>query len=165
MRISNKLLAGGLIMVFTGIGVTSTILWQQASSKSSEALTEAAQERLTLTRRSLGRELTATRRRIEDQIRTMSASFATQQALRAFSAGFIDYRETGASDARPLADYYNNQFMARYENSNPGTGFSASSIFNGINDIARAMQMDFIANNPAPLGNKDQMSSAANGTA
>ena len=99
MRISSKLLTGGLIRVFTGIGITSTILWQQASSKSSEALTEAAQPRLTLTRKSLGREMASTRKRIEDQVVTMSASFATQQALSALSSGFTDYRETGASDA------------------------------------------------------------------
>ena len=165
MRISSKLLTGGLILVFAGIGITSTILWQQASSKSSEALTGAAQERLTLTRQTLGRDLTSTRRRIEDQVVTKSASFATQQALSEFSAGFTDYRETGASDARPLADYYNNQFMTRYKKSNSGTGFSASRIFDGMNDTARAMQMDFIAQNPAPLGNKDEMNSADNDSA
>ena len=74
------------------------------SRKSNEALTEVAEERLAFIRQILVLELTYTRRRIKDQARTMSASFATQPSLSAFSAGLTDYRETFASDAREWAE-------------------------------------------------------------
>ncbi|MCK7459708.1 methyl-accepting chemotaxis protein [Idiomarina aminovorans] len=165
MRISSNLLMGGFILIFSAIGITSTVLWYQASSKSTNALTEAARERLTLTRRMLGRELTSTQTRIEDQVRTMSDSFTTRQALRAFSDGFADYPKKDPSEAGTLSDYYNNQFMGRYEQTNPSKGFSASDVFNGLTDTARAMQIDYIVNNSAPSGHREQMNSADNGTA
>jgi methyl-accepting chemotaxis protein len=163
MRIATKLLAGSLTLVFAGVTLTSALLWYEASTQSTEALTDAARERLTVTRQMLSAQVEAAQAQIETQARTMAESRATSTALPAFARDFSNYpsRDTIPD---PLRRYYQNEFLAAYRDANPDATLDINALLEGMSPKARGMQTDFIANNPAPLGEKDQMESADTGS-
>ena len=163
MRIANKLLVGSLSLVFAGVTITSGLLWYEASTQSSEALTNAARERLTVTRQLLSEEMMTAQEQIDRQVRTMSRNRATSTALPAFARDFSNYN---SEDDIPssLMRYYEDAFLDAYRESNPDATLDIEALLEGMTPKARGMQTDFIAENPAPLGEKDEMQKAGTGS-
>ena len=163
MRIANKLLIGSLSLAFAGVTITSGLLWYQGSTQSRESLTHASEERLTVTRQLLGQDLESARDTIDKQVRTLSESEATRIALASFAEGFANYRP---SDAPPsLRQYYEREFLGTYQDANSDATLRGSTILDGMSGKARALQTDYIADNPEALGEKDGMARAGLATA
>ena len=163
MRITNKLLIGGLTLVLSGVVVTGGLLWSQASTQSQKSMTDAARERLTVTRQLLSERVEAAQQQIDTQVRTMAQSRATSTALPAFARDFSNYASEDEIPAS-LMNYYENVFLEAYRQANADSALDVEALLEQMSPKARGMQLDFIANNPAPLGEKDEMQKAGTGS-
>nr|WP_168710920.1 methyl-accepting chemotaxis protein [Ningiella ruwaisensis] len=62
-----------------------------------------------------------------------------------------------------LAQYYNNEFLPRYQTLNDGQGVDTNALISALNPEAILLQHAYIQNNPAPLGSKHEMFESALG--
>ena len=56
-----------------------------------------------------------------------------------------------------LSNYYNNQFLSVYRESNESKNLDVNSILNGLSNTAVVLQHAYIEANPSPLGSKHEM--------
>ncbi len=101
---------------------------------------------------------------IENNIITYSNNEMIVNAADQFSRSFSTFKNSlimkgvTAADLKPkLAEYYSNEFGAKYIERNPNKTLSPESLLNGLTDDAIFGQYYFIQNNPNPLGEKDAM--------
>lgn len=101
---------------------------------------------------------------IRNQIASMATSDVTRSALRDFTSTYGSYAQGTASNradtARSVAQFYQQQFMPTYRDLTRGTTLNIQSLLATLDDNSLALQADYIANNPNPLGEKGQLDRA-----
>jgi len=107
---------------------------------------------------------------IEDQVRSFSEDRMVVRAMRGFQEGFHAFRETQGVDSAELGEmraelgsYYRDQFGAEYRRQNE-TAPQVDSIVAGLPDDTVALQYQYIASNPNPLGSKHELDRAEDGS-
>ena len=102
---------------------------------------------------------------IRDQASSMARSDMTQTALQSFSDGFSSYQIGSTSPDPALRDYYERQFLPFYREQTDGNQTDVDAILSAIEPVGLALQNDYIANNPHPLGEKDKLLAASSAEA
>ena len=108
---------------------------------------------------------------IEKQIITFSEDRMVVDAMREFRGLFDSYRAerdlTDADIARmkeELWTYYEGQFTPEYRSQNDGTDPQMRQRFEMLDDDSIALQHAYIQDNPNPLGSKEVLDAAGDGT-
>lgn len=164
MKISlrTKLISAGTLLAFIPALLLSILLSIKAVNQGASALQQAAEQKLTATRDSTARHVEDYLATIQDQVATFAEDLMVQEALTAFHSAFTAY--PAAVPAGELTDrtkavqqYYQQQFDARYAELNGGKSANPDALLQSTAALSVPLQYRFIAANPAPLGNKDQL--------
>lgn len=104
---------------------------------------------------------------IEAQAATQARNLMTVNAMREFADAFVDYvaeRPTPVTEqARgELRAFYGEEFVPRLGASGTGTGAVETYVPTAL--AARGLQLDYIVDNPNPVGSKDLLVAADTGT-
>jgi methyl-accepting chemotaxis protein len=169
MNIRQKMLIGAGLLTLIPVVITAALLWQGASSLADTALTERTQNQLASIR-------DAKRQQVSDEIssrvralQVLAGQRSTAEALRAFKPGFA----TAAKDVgigpitavTEMTKFISEEFAAEYAKRNAGSAPDVSQFISSIDENGLALQSEFIARNPNPLGQKDRLARSESSSA
>ncbi len=164
MKISlrTKLIFAGTLLAFIPAFLLSILLSVKAVDQGATALQQAAEQKLTATRDATARHVEDYLATIEDQVVTFAADLMVQEALTAFNSAFTAYPASvpageQAERTKAVQQYYQQQFDRRYSALNGGKSAAPDTLLQSTAALSVPLQYRFIAANPAPLGNKDQL--------
>lgn len=164
MKISlrTKMITAGTLLAFVPALLLSILLSIKAVDQGASALQQAAAQKLTATRDATARHVEDYLATIEDQVVTFAADLMVQEALTDFHSAFMAYPATVpaselATRTKAVQQYYQHQFDRRYGELNGGKSAAPDALLQSTATLSVPLQYRFIAANPAPLGNKDQL--------
>jgi len=164
MKISlrTKLISAGTLLAFIPALLLSILLSVKAVDQGASALQQAAEQKLTATRDATARHVEDYLATIQDQVVTFAADLMVQEALTAFNSAFISYPSTVSAAelttrTKAVQQYYQQQFDVRFAALNGGKSAAPDTLLQSTAGLSVPLQYRFIAANPAPLGNKDQL--------
>ncbi|OOE73215.1 methyl-accepting chemotaxis protein [Salinivibrio sp. ML290] len=166
MRISNKITLAIVAASLTCVLTIAAILAFRTIGLSSQALDNKVKSQLTAVKASKKSEISNYFKFIGDQINTLSDSTMTEDALAQLAQAFKTIAADTAnspSQESQLASYYRNQFGATYQEIND-TSTDVMGRYNQLPDVAKRLQHAYISDNPHPLGSKDAMAKANDGS-
>jgi methyl-accepting chemotaxis protein len=90
-------------------------------------------------------------------------------AMNSFKKSFKSYREetltlSGSREKQSLKNYYTQEFGQRYETRNNHQQFDVTGTIAQLDNDSIALQYAYISNNPKPLGEKDALTAASDGS-
>lgn len=137
---------------------------------SNETITQQVSNQLASVRSSKGNQIQRYFTRVRNQVKTVSGDPAIINAAVNLRAAFRSYRrEAGINDSELAAqkqqviNYYQTQFGAQFQQIN-GTDVDTFSMYTSLDADSWALQHSYISNNPNPLGSKENLDSADDGT-
>lgn len=168
MKIQTKLTLGSSIMVAVALIFTALSVNYISGKKSSEVLEELSYNNLISVRETTIQALEEYFHDIKGLIQISSSDPRAIEATRNFTLHFNDYLESSDQPDREtqisaVADYYQNEYNKQYQFIN-GQSYQTDDLVNQLDDTALALQYQYIANNEHPLGNKELLDSAADGS-
>lgn len=156
LRIRTKLLAA-----LVGIAIVSaTLVGVQSYRSAGTALEKGAADKLISIRTARADHVEDYFNTIQSQVSTLAQTRGTTEAMRAFRTAFRDL--PSRSKAPELRSYYTDEYMRRYQEQ-----AQVSSSLDAVwpqSPSARYLQTQYIAENPNPLGEKDALLAADDGT-
>ncbi len=154
------LLAAMLIALVPLFIVSST-----SEARSEDALRDSSFEKLVAVRSTKADQIESYFGFIEGQVRTLSADTMVVEAMKGFATAFPELNEgrDSSTGAAGLASYYQDEFLPRL-NENLDTPASASTYVPRNETVSIAQQL-YLSGNPNPLGSKDNLDDAGDGSA
>lgn len=171
MKIKQKVTIAAIMLAIVPILISTILTNFIATNESNNALRELTQERLVSLRNVKKNQIEDYFSSIENQLINLADSAMIAEALDAFSISAQSYaRDTGKFDKTNLRQsvkqYYDSQFIQRYELLNDAKPtISTDALLNVLDLNALALQQQYIVDNPAKLGHKDEMVQANDGSA
>jgi methyl-accepting chemotaxis protein len=169
MQIKTKITLGAALLAAIPVLIASIVTDIIATSKSNEALHEAAKERLVAVRELSKGRIEDYFDTIRNQLLNLSQSNGVTEAMGSFREAAASYRqELHQPDIegkrRELAEYYRGDFKAEYGRRNPGGKIDVEKLLNSLDEDAIALQFQYIKANENPLGEKDKLMNPLDGT-
>ena len=168
LTIKARLVLLGTCLAFIPTLIVGFILSENALKAGSDSLRESAQSRMTAITDLTAESITTYFDFIQDQATSYAANVSVIEASKEFNQAFFSYANEHSSELsnskKSLASYYNNDFEQQYKSLNQGQSSNPSSILNALSPEAVLLQSVYISDNKAPLGEKDSMISANNGS-
>lgn len=168
LTIKTRLVLLGTCLAFIPTLIVGFILSENALKAGSDSLRESAQSRMTAITDLTAESITTYFDFIQDQATSYAANVSVIEASKEFNQAFFSYANEHSSELsnskKSLASYYNNDFEQQYKSLNQGQSSNPSSILNALSPEAVLLQSVYISDNKAPLGEKDSMISANNGS-
>jgi methyl-accepting chemotaxis protein len=165
--IRQKLLFGTLFLAIIPVAVTSLMLGYESLSSGRAALEAQARESLIAQRASKAAQITDYFDSLSNQVQVLAASPEVVGAMRELPAAYdnsvISIADLPAERAR-LAKYYVGDFMQEFEKRNTGKKLDMASTVAALPDLAMNLQYQYIAANPNPLGAKNSLDKAPDGS-
>lgn len=153
-RVFYGTLAIALVPLLVAVGALAYFAYRDAST----SLTARAVDQLTSIRNVKVDELTAYVESLETTVRVLAANPVVQQSiieLRGAFATAAEGLETAPEEQRSrLRAYYTGDFTTQYLTRNPGGQVDMAPLVDQLSPIAIALQYQYIAANPNPLGQK-----------
>ncbi|MCF2856424.1 methyl-accepting chemotaxis protein [Pseudoalteromonas sp. SMS1] len=94
---------------------------------------------------------------MQSQAITLAHSTMVIDAANAFNAAYNNIGPVNESELTALKSYYQAQFQPVLTDKSPQQKGEAIRLFSQLSDRAKSLQAKYIADNPHPLGNKDQL--------
>lgn len=165
MKVKHQIIATvtitAVLAVVASIFISSNIALETSQHSAQQQIEQSLISRRDLTKKSIERYLNT----IESQIITLSKNPLIQQSAQRMSNAFFSFDEqTPASDNRSLLFFYDQSFESRFKQLNQGKSANPQQIVDQLSEISHSLQTHYIAENRYPLGEKNQLNSAANGT-
>ena len=143
-------------------------LFDTASKSSVAALEQRAEAQLISVRQAKETVLAAYFERLDTQIQLLAANPFTLNAAQDFVKGVAQYRQQQSLSAEQakaqLMEYYQQTFAPRYYLTNQVNPIDIKDWIAQLEPEQIALQVNYIVNNPHPLGDKDQLYSLGDGT-
>ncbi|REG81471.1 methyl-accepting chemotaxis protein [Marinomonas pollencensis] len=166
LSIKMRLVLMGTLLAVVPTIIVGLIVSHNALNKGTEALQHNAEKQLVLSRDLTAESIETYFSFIDRQISSLAHNNSTLAAAHAFSKAFASFpTDTNPADDKKLKHYYEQQFDNNFRTLNGGQSSQPENLLTSLSPIAKAMQEDYISNNPAPLGEKDHLTSANNKTA
>ncbi len=169
MTIKTKLtLSTLLIAILPAMAITSFLSWQTIQSSTNTIQTIATDNLISIR--------TNNKNRIEDyfiQINNQLLNFASNRMIIDAMLGFKEaiteletqHNQSIIKDMRAqLENYYNNQFAPKYNNRNTEKNINSDTLLNQLDTTSTYLQYQYIYKNKHPLGSKNNLMSANDGT-
>jgi methyl-accepting chemotaxis protein len=168
MSIKGKLILGAICLAIIPIIAASAIIVWQVSSASRAALEDQAKAQLISIREMRAEEIIQYFETIRAQVTTFAHNEMVVAAMSDFANAYgTVVSETGSSPQAELASlggYYGQDFAARYRDRNRSEPPQPNQLLGQLDAESIALQYRYISANPAPLGNKDELLSADDGS-
>ncbi|GGF71474.1 methyl-accepting chemotaxis protein [Alteromonas lipolytica] len=168
MTLKLRLLLTIIPLVTVAILIMATVALQLSVSESMQALTNVAEEKLSIENRQTSDAIARYIHTVESQIRIMSSETQVIEAAAAFNRAYAAYSDQrGSLSATQLASlnqYYTQDFAGLYKQRNNQALPDATSLVTPLPATAKALQYDFIAGSAFPIGEKDSLSKLGNDT-
>jgi methyl-accepting chemotaxis protein len=165
--IRQKLLLGTLFLAVIPVVATSLIVGKESLDSSRAALEAQARESLIAQRASKGAQITDYFDSLANQLRVLAASPDVVRAMRELPAAYensvMNIADLPEQRAR-LAKYYTGDFMTEFDKRNTGRKVNMAQMVADLPDLAMNLQYQYIAGNPHPLGSKNNLDRANDGT-
>jgi methyl-accepting chemotaxis protein len=165
--IRQKLLLGTLFLAIIPVAVTSVIVGRESLSSGRAALESQAREALIAQRAAKAGQITDYFESLSNQVQVLAASPDVVNAMRDMPAAYensvISIGDLPAERAR-LARYYTSDFVQEFEKRNTGKKLDMASTVTMLPDLAMNLQYQYIANNANPLGSKNNLDRANDGS-
>src|SRR5689334_6394903 len=165
--IRQKLLLGTLFLAIIPVAVTSVIVGRESLNSGRAALEAQAREALIAQRASKAAQITDYFQSLSNQVQVLAASPDVVASMRELPAAFdnsvLNIADLSAERAR-LAKYYTGDFMAEYQKRNTGRMVDMASTVANLPDLTMNLQYQYIAANPNPLGSKNALDRANDGS-
>ena len=168
MNIKSKLIAAFLIVglvPFTAIGLVTLL-------KSGAEIESQAFQKLTAVREIKKSGIVRYFDTIRDQVLTLSQDTMVIDAMREFKTSFADFRSDNSLSEEQintlradLSKYYSGQFAPEFAKQNDGRETDAKSLYGALDSDSVALQYHYIQANKNPLGEKDKLDNAGDGSA
>lgn len=165
MKVKHQVIATvtitAVLAVILSILISSNIAMETSQHSAQQQVEQSLISRRDLNKKSIERYLNT----IESQIITLSKSPLIQQSVQLMTSAFFNFdKQISSQNNTPLRAFYDQQFDSNFKQVNQGKSANPQQIFNGLSGISRSLQTEYIAENRYPLGEKNQLNSAANGT-
>ncbi len=166
MKIGQKLLVGAAALTLVPLALTAGLLWQGATSLSSQTVEAQFQTQLSALRDQKSQQL---RDEIQGRVAALRALGATRSSVDAMArlgTTFQGAAREGAKTANPAAqrqamlDYVNSTFGAEFARRNPGKSPDLTALVDARDANAAVLQHEYIIANPNALGEKDKLMAA-----
>jgi methyl-accepting chemotaxis protein len=165
LSIKTRLIMMGTLLAVIPTVVVGLIISQNALNEGVQALKESTKKQLVISRDLTAQSIETYFSFIEKQAISLSQNNSTVSAAKAFSEAYDKYpTNIDSTISKKLADYYQNQFDKNYQSLNSDKSSNPSDILSKLSPTAKTLQGAYIANNPAPLGEKDKLDSSGDGS-
>jgi len=165
--IRQKLLLGTLFLAIIPVAVTSLIIGRESLNSSRMALESQAREALIAQRAAKAAQVTSYFETLSNQVQVLAAAPEVVNAMRtlpdAYDNSVLNIADLPAERAR-LAKYYTSDFMQEFEKRNTGRKLDMAGTAATLPDLAMNLQYQYIAANPQPLGSKNNLDRALDGS-
>src|SRR5262245_37456577 len=165
--IRQKLLFGTLFLAIIPVAVTSVMLGHESLSSGRARLESQTRESLIAQRTAKAAQITDYFDSLSNQVQVLASSPEVVTAMRDLPAAFdnsvISIADLPAERAR-LAKYYVGDFMQEFEKRNTGKKLDMASTVAQLPDLAMNLQYQYIAANQNPLGSKNSLDKANDGS-
>ena len=167
----NLSLKSKLISTFLIVGLLPIIcVGIYSYFKSSNTLEKAAIEKLVAVKNIKGEAVKRYFGTIRNQILTFSGNVSTVEAMKHFKEEFHTYRNDADVSKvdiivykEKLKNFYANEFGKKYLEEN-GKSIDIDNLLGQLSDTEIALQYQYIAKNPNPLGSKETLDYASDGS-
>ncbi|MDC8831542.1 methyl-accepting chemotaxis protein [Alteromonas gilva] len=168
MTLKLRLLVTIIPLVLTAILVIAAVSLQLGVVESTDALTQAASDKLKIENKQTSEAIERYVQTIESQVRSVSSQSYVNQAADAFIGAFNRYsaqrQSLSSAQQSELSAYYTDDFSALFEARNNTRLNNPGGLVDGLSANAKALQFDFIAGSDFAIGEKDGLYSLANDT-
>src|SRR4051812_14443392 len=165
--IRQKLLLGTLFLAIIPVAVTSVIVGRESLNSGRAALEAQSREALIAQRASKAAQITSYFDSLSNQIQVLAATPDVIDAMRELPAAYdnsvLSIADLPAERAR-LARYYTGDFVTEFEKRNTGKKLDMAATVASLPDLAMNLQYQYIAANPQPLGAKNNLDRATDGS-
>ena len=165
LSIKTRLILMGTLLAFVPTIIVGLILSENALKEGSDALKASANKQLIVSRELTAQSIETYFTFIESQVSSLAQNTATLEATTSFRKAFSEYPlATSSSTEQKLKDYYTGAFDKQFKALNSGQSSNPNQLVAGLSPVAKALQQTYISENPAPLGEKDSLTTANNGS-
>ncbi|AUI69723.1 methyl-accepting chemotaxis protein [Beggiatoa leptomitoformis] len=180
LKLKQKMFFGSAFLAVVSVVVTAYFTGDIASNLGQQALTDAAQEKISSIRDTKKSQVEEYFNLVINQIQSYAGSRTTIDAMRGFKEAFPRFQyEAGlqADEGPPIPQtlpineyrdavkrYYENDFAQEYGTLNVNETPKMEEMIQQLNDNSIALQYFYIANNPNPLGTKEELFAAKDGS-
>src|SRR5688572_16457587 len=165
--IRQKLLLGTLFLAIIPVAVTSVIVGRESLDSGRAALEAQAREALIAQRASAAAQITDYFNSLSNQVQVLASAPEVVAAMREMPAAYdnsvISIADLPAERAR-LVKYYTSEFTGEFQKRNTGRMVDMAATVASLPDIAMNLQYQYIAANPHPLGAKNNLERANDGS-
>jgi methyl-accepting chemotaxis protein len=169
MTIKNKLILGAtLLVIVTGILVSSVLSWLSIDS-AGKILREQSINKLVAVREINKARIEQYFQQIDKQMLTFANDRMIIDAMHRFTQEAENFAKTYSSDELNkmrdyLLQYYRKDFTDAYMSKNNSGSIDVQALIAKLDEVAVVMQYYYISANVNPLGQKDKLNSAEDGS-
>ncbi|MBW8185762.1 methyl-accepting chemotaxis protein [Shewanella nanhaiensis] len=165
MKISSKIILATVLLSGIGIFTAGSLVGWRSSSVASEALEKRAFEQLVAIREMQKNRIERYFSTIVKEVTTLSNDRMVMDMMEEIPQSFFRYKdETSLKEAGELNGYYTQMFDEEYLSQNPSSTISSTSKLEQLSDNSKLIQHAYISGNSNPLGSKNQLMKAEDGS-
>ncbi len=165
MKISSKIILATVLLSGIGILTAGALVGWKSSSIASTALEKRAFDRLVAIREVQKNQIERYFSMIEKEVMTLSNDRMVMDMMEDLPQSFSQYaKQTELKENGELEGYYTQMFDEEYKSQNPSNSSSSTTKLEQLSDNAKSIQHAYISGNPNPLGGKNELVSADDGT-
>lgn len=166
MTLKFRLLLAIIPLIVLSVLLVAGISLNAAVDGSTQALTNAAEEKLTSQNKQTAQSISDYIQFVESQANTHSKDLSVIDAAKAFIPAYQSYLEQRgqltSSELDGLGKYYEKDFASLYKERNNRNLSQVGNLYRNLPDTAKALQYDFIAGSSHAIGEKDKLTQLAN---
>lgn len=165
MKISNKIILASVMLSAIGIITAGGLVGWQASSIAATAMEKKAFNQLIAIREIQKTQIENYFKTIKKEVITYSNNGMIVDMMQQLPTAFFDYdNQTSLRDNDMVEDYYRNEFDIEYKKQNPSSSLSSMDSYRQLNQNTKSLQHAYISANANPLGSKNALKFADDGT-
>jgi len=165
MKISNKIILASVVLSAIGIITAGGLVGWQASSIAATAIEKRAFSQLVAIREIQKTQIENYFKTIKQEIITYSNDRMIIDMMQQLQEPFFNYeKQSSLKDNDKVQDYYQNEFDVEYKKQNPSTSLSSMEKYQQLNQNTKSLQHAYISANPNPLGSKNGLIFADDGS-
>jgi methyl-accepting chemotaxis protein len=169
MKIGQKLLVGAVALTLVPLALTAGLLWQGATSLSSQTVDTQVQTQLSALRDQKSQQLKDEFEYRVAALRTLGANRATIESMGKLKLAFANAaKEAGRTDdaaahRKAMVEYVDAQFGPEFVKRNPDKSPDLTALIDGRDLNTVRLQHDYIVANDNKLGEKEKLVTVNNG--
>lgn len=164
MNIKQKITLGALILSVTPLLIVGAAISITAKNTGKEIVLETIKKNLISVNETKKSEITRYFEQIESQLLSHSHSNLIMNAAQDFTQAFRSLPSATPNMQSQLNDFYTQQFGQKYNTLNPSARLDFNRLMSPLSSRSLYLQYQYIAKNPNPLGSKELLDSAWDGT-